>query len=138
MLNLGKTAKKLAATIFGTDEIKNRVAKSTMKLLLSDIATLSAEFAAAKGDGALFFNPSKPSQSQYMTLKDIQTDVARAEEFCDAPMAEFLKKLMNLVQKEDVKKNPVIVMASYSGLTVHQIDLDSIDERIEQLVDAVS
>jgi hypothetical protein len=40
--------------------------------------------------------------------------------------------------KEDVKKNPVIVMASYSGLTVHQIDLDSIDERIEQLVDAVS
>jgi hypothetical protein len=73
-----------------------------------------------------------------MTLKDIQTDVARAEEFCDAPMAEFLKKLMNLVQKEDVKKNPVIVMASYSGLTVHQIDLDSIDERIEQLVDAVS
>ena len=50
MLNLGKTAKKLAATIFGADEIKNRVAKSTMKLLLSDIATLSAEFAAAKGD----------------------------------------------------------------------------------------
>lgn len=138
MLNLGKTAKKLAATIFGADEIKNRVAKSTMKLLLNDIATLSAEFAAAKGDGALFFNPSEPNQSQYMTLKDIQTDVAKAEEFCDKPMADFLKKLMNIVQKEDVKKHPVIVMASYSGLTVHQLDLDVIDERIEQLVDAVS
>ena len=54
MINLGEKAKKLAASLFGVNEVKNRIAKNTMKLLLNDIATLNSQFAEAKGEGALF------------------------------------------------------------------------------------
>lgn len=138
MVNLGEKAKKLAASLFGVNEVKNRIAKNTMKLLVNDIATLNSQFADAKGEGAFFFNPSKPNQSQYLTLKEIQNDISLAEEVYDVSTAEFLKKLMNMVQKEDVKKSPVVVMVNYTGLSAHRLDLESLDERIDTLINAVS
>lgn len=138
MLNIGDKAKNLASSLFGLGEIKNRIAKNAMKVLISDIATLSSEFQTAKGDGALFFNPSDPNRSQYLTLKDIQNDIALAEELCDSNTANFLKKLINMVQKDDNKKNPVVVMVDYNGLSAHKLDLNSLDERIEGLINAVS
>jgi choline kinase len=124
MVNLGEKAKKLAASLFGVNEVKNRIAKNTMKLLVNDIATLNSQFADAKG--------------QYLTLKEIQNDISLAEEVYDVSTAEFLKKLMNMVQKEDVKKSPVVVMVNYTGLSAHRLDLESLDERIDTLINAVS
>jgi hypothetical protein len=138
MINLGERAKKLASSLFGGNEVKNRIAKSTIKLLINDIITLNAEFADAKGEGALFFNPIYPNCSQYLTLKEIQNDISLAEEVYDNYMADFLKKLINMIQKEDVKKSPVVVMVNFTGLSAHRLSLESLDKRIDTLINAVS
>lgn len=138
MINLGEKAKKLASSLFGVSEIKNRIAKNAMKLLINDIITMSTEFADAKGQGALFFNSSCPDNSNYLTLKEIQHDIVIAEEYMDNTTAEFLKKIINLIQKDNENKESVVVMVNNTGLSAHRIDLNSIDERIDSLINAVS
>jgi dihydroxyacetone kinase len=56
----------------------------------------------------------------------------------DTTTAEFLKKLINLIQKDSENKESVVVMVNNTGLSAHRIDLNSIDERIDSLINAVS
>ena len=56
----------------------------------------------------------------------------------DNTTAEFLKKLINLIQKDSEAKESVVVMVNNTGLSAHKIDLNSIDERIDSLINAVS
>lgn len=132
------TASDLAKKLFGKSEVQNRIALSTVKMIIGDIVTLYDEFKKAEGKGALFFNPSNPDYSQYMSVTDIQTDIALAEEIMDEDLAAFLRKLLSVVDKEGDNNKPIVVMVDQKGMSVHLIDLDAADELLNKTSDAAS
>jgi len=138
MSSFRSTATELAKKIFGRSEVQNRIALNTVKMIIGDIATLYEEFRKAEGNGALFFNPSKPECSQFMTIKDIQTDIALAEEIMDEDLAGFLKKLITVVDTESETDKPIVVMVDQRGMSIHLIDLEAAEELLNKTSDAAS
>ncbi len=132
------TAGRLAKAIFGKNEVQNRIALSAVKLIIGDIATLYTEFRKTEGLGALFFNPVNPECSNYMALKDIYKDVALAEEIMDDCLKEFLNKLINIINKEADSEQPIIVMVDDMSMSVHVVDFNAAEKRVNEVVDAVS
>ena len=131
-------AVQLAKKLFGKSEAQNRMSLSTVKMILADIHTLYKEFKDAEGAGALFFHPSSPDQSQYMTIKDMQGDIALAEEIMDKALTEFLRKILTIIEKEDESDKPIVVMINEGGMSVHVLDLESADKMLDQTADAAS
>lgn len=108
-------------------------------MIIGDVVTLYTEFRKADGIGALFFNPQRPDDSQYLTLSDIHKDIALAEELMNEELCDFLKKLVNLIQSESENESPIVVMIDQSGMSVHVIDLNLAEEMITQrMKDAIS
>jgi len=138
MTNMNNKIKQMSATLFGKTETQRRIAKNTVKMIMGDVATLYEEFYKYKGLGALFFNPNKPDQSSYMTVKDLNSDKAVAEEMCDEQTATFLNKLINLIDKNSEDHKPIVVMVSDKGMSAHVLDLNQVEERINNISDAAS
>lgn len=131
-----KASEKLASTLFGASEVKNRIAMNAVKMIVGDIATLYNEFKTAEGAGALLFNPEFPEKSQYMALRDIQRDLALAEELMDDALKQFLQKVQTLVVKESSTDKPIVVMITSESMSVHVIDLNETEERLKEAYDA--
>ena len=132
------TVERLARAIFGKNEVQNRIAINAVKMIVGDITTLYEEFRKTEGLGALFFNPANPECSHFMTLKDIHTDVILAEEIMDDYLKDFLNKLISVINKEAESKQPIVVMVDEMSMSVHVIDLNSAEERINEVVNAIS
>ena len=131
-------AGELAKKIFSKSELQNQIAVNVVKMIVGDIVTLYEEFRQAEGLGALFFNPVSPENSSYMTIKDIKTDIILAEEIMDDDLKEFLKKLLNIVDKEQDNKQAIVVLVNNQTMSIHLIDLNSVETQIKELVDAFS
>lgn len=131
-------AGELAKKIFSKSELQNQIAVNVVKMIVGDIVTLYEEFRQAEGLGALFFNPVAPENSSYMTIKDIKTDIILAEEIMDDDLKEFLKKLLNIVDKEQDNKQAIVVLVNNQTMSIHLIDLNSVETQIKELVDAFS
>jgi len=131
-------AGELAKKIFSKSELQNHIAVNVVKMIVGDIVTLYEEFRQAEGLGALFFNPVNPENSSYMTVKDIKTDIILAEEIMDDDLKEFLKKLLNIVDKEQDNKQAIVVLVNNQTMSIHLIDLNSVETQIKELVDAFS
>lgn len=130
---------KLAKNLFGKSEIKNRIGLNAAKMITGDMVTLYGEFKQAKGVGVLCFNPSKPDKSVYMTLDDLRVDLALAEEMCDIGTSSFLTEAIKIVQKYGDKKDTgVVVLVSDRGMSLHVLDLNDAEERLNNIVDAAS
>jgi len=132
------SGKTLANSIFGKSEVQNRIAINTVKMIVGDIVTLYQEFRKTEGRGALFFNPSSPENSTYMTMEDIYSDIAIAEEVLDDDLKTFLSKLLNVVNKEENSENSIVVMVTPKSMSIHMIDLNSAEEQLKELADAFS
>jgi hypothetical protein len=134
-----KELNQLAKNLFGKSEVKNRIGLNTAKMITGDIVTLYQEFRKASGEGALCFNPAKPEQSIYMTVSDLKTDMALAEEMCDAETAAFLSQAIELVQKVSSDENKaLILLTSRYGISAHVVDLDEANSRLDGMADAAS
>lgn len=131
-------AGNLAKKIFSKSEVQNQIAVNVVKMIVGDIVTLYEEFRSAEGLGALFFNPVSPENSSYMTVKDIKNDIILAEEIMDEDLKDFLKKLLNIVDKEQNNKQAIVVLINNQTMSIHLIDLNSVDTQIKELVDAFS
>lgn len=138
MTNFNKKVKEMGATLFGKGETQRRMAKNTVKMIMGDVVTLYEEFYKYQGAGALFFNPTNPDNSSYVSVSDLKSDIAVAQEMCDDTTAEFLGKLVNVISKSSDSGKPVVVMVSEKGMSVHVLDLNEIDDRINQISDAAS
>ena len=125
-------AKRLGKSLFGKSEVKNRISKNAVELIVGDIVTLYKEFRSAQGLGALFFNTTEPLHSLDMTTKEIYNDIVLAEELMDADTKDFLTKILNLIEKNENNDTPVVVMLDATGMSVHLLDLDMIKEHIEK------
>lgn len=124
--------KALGQKLFGKSEVQDKISKNALKIILGDIVTLYSEFRTAKGLGALFFNTTAPSNSLYMTIKEIYNDIIVAEELIDSETKQFLQSVLNIVEKNSDNTTPIVVMVDAKGLSVHLLDLDSVNDNIEK------
>lgn len=137
-MSLHEGSQKLASKIFSKSELQNKIALSTVKLIVGDIITLYSEFRKAEGPGALFFNPMLPENSTYMSVKEIKNDIILAEEIMDNDLKAFLEKLLNIVNKKEDNDEAIVVMINNQTMSIHLIDLNSVEEQLNELVDAFS
>jgi hypothetical protein len=132
-----KPSSKLANSIFGKSEVQNRIALNAVKMIVGDIVTLHDEFKKADGAGALFFNPSAPEASAYMTIADIKKDIALAEEIMDDELKLFLQKLLNVVDKEHKSEVAIVVLINREAMSIHLIELNAAEERLNEFSNAI-
>lgn len=132
------SAKQLASKLFSKSEIQNKIALNTVKMIVGDIVTLYEEFRKTEGLGALFFNPSKPENSTYMSVAEIKTDIILAEEIMNDELKDFLHKLLNIIDKEQESKKSIVVLVTSESMSIHLVDLNTAEEHIKDLADAVS
>jgi hypothetical protein len=130
--------KALGQKLFGKSEVQDKISKNALKIILGDIVTLYSEFRTAKGLGALFFNTTAPSNSLYMTIKEIYNDIIVAEELIDSETKQFLQSVLNIVEKNSDNTTPIVVMVDAKGLSVHLLDLDSVNDNIEKHAQDIS
>ena len=130
--------KALGQKLFGKSEVQDKISKNALKIILGDIVTLYSEFRTAKGLGALFFNTTAPSNSLYMTIKEIYNDIIVAEELIDVDTKQFLQSVLNIVEKNSDNTTPIVVMVDAKGLSVHLLDLDAINDNIEKHAQDIS
>ena len=130
--------KALGQKLFGKSEVQDKISKNALKIILGDIVTLYSEFRTAKGLGALFFNTTAPSNSLYMTIKEIYNDIIVAEELIDSDTKQFLQSVLNIVEKNSDNTTPIVVMVDAKGLSVHLLDLDAINDNIERHAQDIS
>ena len=138
MPEFSQKAKRLAQSLFSKSEVQNRISMNAIKMIIGDVVTLYTEFRNAEGLGALFFNPQRPDDSQYLTISEIHKDVALAEELMNSELSDFLKKLINLIQKEQENDSPIVVMIDQSGMSVHVIDLNLAEEMLAKRLEDAS
>jgi hypothetical protein len=132
-------AENMIHKLFGASEVQNRIAKSTVKLIVSDIITLYSEFRKAEGLGALFFNMEFPMRSVYLDVQEIYKDITVAEEMMDTKTKDFLQKLLNVIEKNENNNTPVVVMVQDTGLSIHLLDSTEVDETLDKkILDATS
>ena len=132
MPELSQVAQRLKFNLFSGSETKKRMAANVARMIIGDTITLHDEFKTYKGDGALFFNTSNAEASQFLTVKDIQIDMALAEEMMNKDLATFFKKLIKVIEKE--KDDPIVVMLDITGMSIHVLDKNKIDEVLEEQV----
>lgn len=132
------SSQELAKKLFSKSEVQNKIAVNTVKLIIGDIVTLYDEFRKAEGLGALFFNPVCPENSNYMTIQDIKTDIVLAEEIMNDDLKDFLKKLLNVIDKEQDSKKSIVVLVTSKSMSVHVVDLNTVEDQIKELADAFS
>ena len=130
--------KALGQKLFGKSEVQDKISKNALKIILGDIVTLYSEFRTAKGLGALFFNTTEPSNSLYMTIKEIYNDIIVAEELIDSDTKQFLQSVLNIVEKNSDNTTPIVVMVGAKGLSVHLLDLDLVNDNIEKHAQNIS
>ena len=125
--------KRLVAALFKGGEVKQRIAASTVKTILTDMASLYQEYKKYKGPGALFCNPLSDKQNNYLTVDDIKNDLCRAEEHEDTSIKEFLSSVLKAVEKVD-EGTSVLVLVEPPRLTINLLDINKIDEQINALL----
>jgi hypothetical protein len=75
----------------------------------------------------------------YLDVKEIYKDITVAEEMMDTKTKDFLQKLLNVIEKNENNTTPVVVMVQDTGLSIHLLDSDEVDETIDKkILDATS
>ena len=134
MPDFKKVASQLKQNLFAGGEAKRRMASNVVRMIIGDIITLYTEFKTHKGEGALFFNTSNAEASQYLSVEEIKTDMALAEEMMNKDLASFFQKLLMVIDKESDSKDPVVVMLDIHGMSIHVLDKNKIDEVLDDAV----
>jgi mRNA deadenylase 3'-5' endonuclease subunit Ccr4 len=134
MPDFKKVASQLKQNLFAGGEAKRRMASNVVRMIIGDIITLYTEFKTHKGEGALFFNTSNAEASQYLSVEEIKTDMALAEEMMNKDLASFFQKLLTVIDKESDSKDPVVVMLDIHGMSIHVLDKNKIDEVLDDAV----
>lgn len=132
MFDLSKDAAYLAKQLFSGSETENMIAAGVMRTILSDITRLYFENKKARGNGILVFNPEDPSASKYLTVKDLDQDLALSEEMMHTQACEMFKKILKFIEKESDSDFALIAMIQQDGVALHLLDPKEANERIDK------
>lgn len=131
MTEFSKNAKKIQA-LFQGNEAERMLSASVIRTILSDMIRLYFENRKAKGKGCLVFNPEEPETSKYITIKELEQDLAIAQEAMDREITDMFEKIIKIIDKEDNDEQAIVAMVSNEGLHVHLIDADEANKRIDE------
>lgn len=122
---------ELEAVLFGKGEVNDRVAKTSLKMIVGDMRAVFQEYVKVEGKGALFYNTINADFSTFMSLKDINGDKDLARTNGDEDLHDFLEKLEKCVAEEDPWDKAIIVLLTNDGMSLHLLDLDEAAEKID-------
>ena len=131
MTDFSKGAQKIAA-LFKGNETERMLTASVLRTILADMIRLYFENRKASGKGCLVFNPMEPTASRYITVVDIQSDLAIAEEAMDENIAEMFKTILRVIEKEDNEDIAIVAMIDDEGMHIHLLDPNDANERINE------
>lgn len=133
MFNLSKKATALTKQLFGGNQVENKIAAGVMRTILSDITRLYFENKQVRGKGVLVFNPEEPEKSRFLTVGDLEDDLSVAQEAMNTQMADMLKKVIKVVEKENESDVAIIAMIQLDGIAIHLIDSEEANKRIDEM-----
>lgn len=137
MFNLSKKAAELSRYIFKGNEVENKIAAGVLRTILADITRLYFENKKIKGKGVLVFNPENPEKSRYVTISDLEDDIAVAQEQMNEQFADSLQKIVKLVEKESDADIAIVAMIQPDGVAIHLLDSNEANQRIDELVNGL-
>ena len=133
MFNLSKKATALTKQLFGGNQIENKIAAGVMRTILSDITRLYFENKRVRGKGVLVFNPEEPEMSRFLTVGDLEDDLSVAQEAMNTQIADMLKKVIKVVEKENESDVAIIAMIQADGIAIHLLDSEEANKRIDEM-----
>jgi hypothetical protein len=133
MFNLSKKATALTKQLFGGNQIENKIAAGVMRTILSDITRLYFENKRVRGKGVLVFNPEEPEMSRFLTVGDLEDDLSVAQEAMNTQMADMLKKVIKVIEKENESDVAIIAMIQADGIAIHLLDSEEANKRIDEM-----
>lgn len=133
MFNLSKKATALTKQLFGGNQVENKIAAGVMRTILSDITRLYFENKQVRGKGVLVFNPEEPEKSRFLTVRDLEDDLSVAQEAMNTQMADMLKKVIKVVEKENESDVAIIAMIQLNGIAIHLLDSEEANKRIDEM-----
>jgi len=77
---------------------------SVIRTILSDMIRLYFENRKAKGKGCLVFNPDEPETSKYITVRELEQDLAIAQEAMDREITNMFEKIIKVIRKRKNKR----------------------------------
>lgn len=132
MSDLSRGAAALIKNLFGGNETERMISAGVVRTILSDMTRLYFENRAAQGEGILVFNPEDPENSKYMTKKDLENDLAVAQEGMDAKAENLFKKVIQVIEKETNSDLALVAMVQHNEIAIHLIDPKEANKKIDE------
>lgn len=137
MVNLSRGAADLVKTLFKGEEKERMISAGVVRTILADMIKLYFEHKTAVGKGVLVFNPVQPELSNYLTVKDLENDLAVAQESMNRELEELFELIIKVIQKEDDNELALIAMIQDSEVAVHLIDPVEANKNIDELSNGI-
>lgn len=132
MSDLSRGATALIKNLFGGNETERMISAGVVRTILADMTRLYFENRAALGDGILVFDPENPEQSKYMTKRDLENDLAVAQEAMDRSSEKLFSKVIKVIEKETDSDLALIAMVQYNEIAIHLIDPKEANKKIDE------
>lgn len=132
MTDLSRGASALIKNLFGGNETERMISAGVVRTILSDMTRLYFENKAARGKGILVFNPESPNDSKYLTLKELENDLAIAQEGMDDSAEALFSKVIKVIEKESESDLALIAMVQHNEIAVHLIDPLEANKKIDE------
>jgi len=132
MPDLSKSASQLVKNLFSGTETENMIAAGVARTIIADITRLFFENRAALGKGILVFNPTDPEKSKYLTVTDLESDLAVAQEMCHEEASEMFQKIIKFIEKESEADLALVALIDGGGVALHILDAKEANTRIDE------
>ena len=137
MVNLSRGAADLVKTLFKGEEKERMISAGVVRTILADMIKLYFDHKAGVGKGILVFNPVQPELSNYLTVKDLENDLAVAQESMNRELEELFELTIKVIQKEESNELALIAMIQDSEVAVHLIDPVEANKNIDELSNGI-
>jgi len=132
MSDPSRNATLLIKQLFGKSETDNMVAAGTMRMILADITKLYFDHKGVRGKGILVFNPEEPDKSRYLTITDLEADIAVAQEVMNKEAEELFQRVVKIIEKEHESDLALIAMIHDAGVAIHLLDAEECNKKIDE------
>jgi hypothetical protein len=132
MSDLSKNAAALVKNLFSGNESERMISAGVVRTILSDMTRLYFENRAARGKGILVFNPGSPGDSSYLTLTQVENDLALAQESMDKDLEQLFHKVVKVIEKESESDLALVAMVQSREIAIHLIDPVEANKKIDE------
>ena len=110
---------------------------ATAELILTDLITICLNGVESQGPGSLVINLLNDS-STYMTALSIEADLRTAEGEDDEEILDFLRDLLEEIDKNDWASNVLITLISDAGTRTFSVEAGGSQESLRSLISELS